>query len=104
MDQRFSQTETEVGITEFVSENTPINGIIKHRWSDFHVREISKNGEIARLTDLVSVPEKPKAKPLAVPVDEEASNESLIYQPTIIHQVHWKIALVKCNKTCVIEE
>ena len=40
------------------------------RWSDFHVREISKDGEIARLTDLVSVPEKPKAKPLAVPVDE----------------------------------
>ena len=36
------------------------------RWSDFHVREISKDGEIARLTDLVSVPEKPKAKPLAV--------------------------------------
>ena len=40
------------------------------RWSDFHVREISKDGEIARLTDLVSVPEKPKAKPLAIPVDE----------------------------------
>ena len=31
MDKRFSQTEEEVGITEFVSDNTPINGIIKHR-------------------------------------------------------------------------
>ena len=27
-----------------------ISGVIKARWSDFHVREISKTGEIARLS------------------------------------------------------
>lgn len=44
--------EKDVGITEYVSEHEGFNGIIKQRYSDFLVNEITPDGTIAKLTDL----------------------------------------------------
>lgn len=44
--------EDDVGITEFVSSHEGFDGIIKYRYSDFLVNEISTDGKIVRLTDL----------------------------------------------------
>ena len=90
-----SVSEAEVGVTQFMSDNQPFEGIIKHRymrpsttdnpvtglsgttssvidsyfrWSDFHVRDISLNGEVARITSLDKPDIKPETKQL--PVDE----------------------------------
>lgn len=41
--------EKDVGILCFRNQGLPMKGIIKARWSDFHVREVSQNGELARL-------------------------------------------------------
>lgn len=43
-------TEVEVGITEFVSKYEGFRGIIKDKYSDFHVHEIAPDGEITKLT------------------------------------------------------
>ncbi|CBY37611.1 unnamed protein product [Oikopleura dioica] len=43
--------EKDAGITQFRSENPSLKGIIKHRWSDFHVREIGLDGSVAKLTE-----------------------------------------------------
>lgn len=48
--------ESEIGVTEYVNKATDgFSGIIKARYSDFHVNEIHLNGTIAKLTDL-SIP------------------------------------------------
>jgi hypothetical protein len=44
--------EKDVGITEYISAHEGFNGIIKQRFSDFHVNEITADGSIAKLTDL----------------------------------------------------
>ncbi|KAF2882212.1 hypothetical protein ILUMI_23954 [Ignelater luminosus] len=44
-------SENEAGITEYVSSLPGFSGIIKARFSDFHVNEINNDGEIAKLTD-----------------------------------------------------
>lgn len=49
-------SELEVGITEYIREETGFSGIIKARFSDFHVSEIDCEGKVAKLTD-ISVPE-----------------------------------------------
>uniref|UniRef100_A0A7S3HDG6 TRUD domain-containing protein n=1 Tax=Spumella elongata TaxID=89044 RepID=A0A7S3HDG6_9STRA len=41
-----------VGITEFANSSKSINGILKQRYSDFIVREISIKGEVSYLRDL----------------------------------------------------
>lgn len=48
-------TEIEVGITEYVSKLNGFSGVIKARYSDFHVNEIDMEGKIAKLTD-TSIP------------------------------------------------
>ncbi|KAK9869840.1 hypothetical protein WA026_003566 [Henosepilachna vigintioctopunctata] len=45
-------SEEEVGITEYVSDLEGFTGVIKARYSDFHVNEIDRNGELAILTNL----------------------------------------------------
>lgn len=50
--------ETDVGITEFVGCTPPFNGIIKAKFSDFHVNEIDLEGNVVTLTDL-EVPDAP---------------------------------------------
>ena len=44
--------EKDVGITEYLSLHEGFNGIIKQRFSDFHVNEIMPDGTIAKLTSL----------------------------------------------------
>merc|ERR1711892_1618682 len=46
----FARGEKEVGIECFIADNVAISGIVKHRWSDFHVREVDAKGTVARLT------------------------------------------------------
>lgn len=48
--------EKDVGITEYISQDSGFSGIIKARFSDFHVNEIDWEGKVAKLTDM-SVPE-----------------------------------------------
>lgn len=47
--------EEEVGISEYINEHPGFTGIIKARFSDFHVNEINLEGNVAKLTD-TSVP------------------------------------------------
>ena len=49
-------TEQNVGCLCFVSQLSGINGIIKHKYSDFHVHEIDEEGKIVSLTSLESHP------------------------------------------------
>ncbi|KAK7867216.1 hypothetical protein R5R35_008393 [Gryllus longicercus] len=44
--------ETDVGITEYISNHEGFNGIIKQRYSDFQVNEIDGNGTIVALTSI----------------------------------------------------
>lgn len=58
-------TEADVGITQFVSSHPGFSGILKERYSDFVVHEISKNGKMCHLDDL------------SVPVDKEDPTEDV---------------------------
>ena len=50
-DHSFFRDTSEVGITEYVNENTPIlNATIKSRYSDFIVNEIDPDGNLAKLS------------------------------------------------------
>lgn len=42
--------ESDIGITEYISEHSGFSAIIKARYSDFLVNEIDLNGKIAKLT------------------------------------------------------
>lgn len=54
--QKSTLLETQVGITEFTNPEAPgFTGILKSRFSDFHVNEIDSNGKVLELNDL-SVP------------------------------------------------
>lgn len=55
------QTELDIGITEYVFQGDGFSAILKQRYSDFHVYEISMDGTVVHLTDQ-SVPayEEPK--------------------------------------------
>jgi hypothetical protein len=44
--------EKDVGITEYISAHEGFSGIIKQRFSDFHVNEITADGSIVKLTEL----------------------------------------------------
>ncbi|KAK1698148.1 hypothetical protein QYE76_014845 [Lolium multiflorum] len=67
-----SVTEAEVGITCFTSSSLPgFRGVLKHRYSDFIVHEVSRDGSVVRLTSLdlpdecVEPKEEEKAAPSA---------------------------------------
>ena len=46
-----SVTEAEVGITCFTSASLPgFRGVLKHRYSDFIVHEVARDGSVVRLT------------------------------------------------------
>lgn len=49
-------SEIDVGITEYINEGPGFSGIIKARFSDFHVNEIDSEGKVAKLTD-TNIPE-----------------------------------------------
>lgn len=48
-------SEVDVGITEYISTHDGFNGVIKQRFSDFHVNEIDMNSDVIELTS-VEVP------------------------------------------------
>lgn len=54
--------EIDVGVTEYINTLEGFTGVLKARYSDFHVNEIAMDGKIAKLTDL------------KVPVDPEPRN------------------------------
>lgn len=43
-------TEHDAGITEYISNHSGFSGIIKQRYSDFHVNEIDSEGNVVTLT------------------------------------------------------
>ncbi|XP_063230997.1 pseudouridylate synthase 7 homolog [Bacillus rossius redtenbacheri] len=49
--------EADVGITQYIGCNKGFSGIIKHRFSDFHVNEVGLDGSIIKLTD-ESIPDE----------------------------------------------
>ncbi|KAM9855000.1 pseudouridylate synthase 7 homolog isoform 2-T2 [Aulostomus maculatus] len=59
-------TEEDVGILKYVSDHEGFSGILKERYSDFVVHEISKQGKVVHLDDLtipadiLEVPEAPE--------------------------------------------
>ncbi|KQK05495.1 pseudouridylate synthase 7 homolog [Brachypodium distachyon] len=66
-----SVTEPEVGITCFTSSLPGFRGVLKHRYSDFIVHEVARDGSVVRLTsfdlpdECVDVKEEEKAAPPA---------------------------------------
>ncbi|XP_076852698.1 pseudouridylate synthase 7 homolog isoform X2 [Brachyhypopomus gauderio] len=56
-------SEVDVGIYKFVSDHKGFSGILKERYSDFVVHEISKEGKTLRLDDL-TVPVEPEEVPV----------------------------------------
>lgn len=42
--------ESDIGITEYISKHSGFFAIIKERYNDFHVNEISLDGQVAKLT------------------------------------------------------
>uniref|UniRef100_A0A034W3X6 Pseudouridylate synthase 7-like protein n=1 Tax=Bactrocera dorsalis TaxID=27457 RepID=A0A034W3X6_BACDO len=60
-----SLREDQVGITEYVSNGAGFTGVVKSRFSDFHVNEIDLDGKVLQLNDL-TVP-----KPAEPTLDEE---------------------------------
>ncbi|XP_066588430.1 pseudouridylate synthase 7 homolog [Prorops nasuta] len=51
--------ESDIGVTEFISDHAPFSGILKQRYSDFHVHEITLDGTITKLTSQ-AVPTEPE--------------------------------------------
>ncbi|XP_061398916.1 pseudouridylate synthase 7 homolog [Musca vetustissima] len=71
---RESLKEEQVGITQYVSEGEGFTGVLKSRFSDFHVNEIDLNGKVLELNNL----EIPEAKEETLsPEEAEAAKESL---------------------------
>ncbi|XP_031725090.1 pseudouridylate synthase 7 homolog isoform X2 [Anarrhichthys ocellatus] len=64
-------TELDVGILKYVSDHEGFSGILKERYSDFVVNEISKQGKIVHLDDL-SIPPEAEEVPEAQPQPEDA--------------------------------
>ncbi|KAG1670926.1 Pseudouridylate synthase 7 [Nymphon striatum] len=46
---KLNQCEIDVGITEYITQNEPIFGVLKQRFSDFQVHEISTDNSIVKL-------------------------------------------------------
>ncbi|KAF5274877.1 hypothetical protein FQA39_LY07059 [Lamprigera yunnana] len=81
----FSQqsfTEKEVGITEYLSAVEGFSGVIKARFSDFHVNEINNYGEIAKLTDL-----SPPADFISKPSDEKGIEDTSLLSTEIWRKI-----------------
>ncbi|KAL7867822.1 hypothetical protein SRHO_G00092060 [Serrasalmus rhombeus] len=68
-------SEVDVGIHKFVSDHKGFSGILKERYSDFVVHEISKEGKIVRLDDLSVPVETEEASVEVEPTDCQALTE-----------------------------
>ncbi|XP_070557644.1 pseudouridylate synthase 7 homolog [Ptychodera flava] len=67
--------ETDVGITEYIGQHHGFMGILKQRYSDFHVYEKSKDGHIVRLKNLSEPVDHSQEEEQSVPCDEFISEE-----------------------------
>ncbi|TNN75981.1 Pseudouridylate synthase 7 [Liparis tanakae] len=63
-------TELDVGILKYVSDHEGFSGILKERYSDFVVHEISKQGKILHLDDLTIPPEVEEVPEVQPPPEE----------------------------------
>lgn len=63
--EKATLNEVDAGITEYVSQCEGFTGILKLRYSDFHVNEIDMDGNITKLTNL-KVPAEPRPGNLVV--------------------------------------
>ncbi|XP_067642840.1 pseudouridylate synthase 7 homolog [Eurosta solidaginis] len=52
MINKLSIREDQVGITEYVSKTAGFIGVVKSRYSDFHVNEIDTNGKVLHFNDM----------------------------------------------------
>ncbi|XP_076468896.1 pseudouridylate synthase 7 homolog [Babylonia areolata] len=71
-----SLREADVGITEYISPNRGISAIIKQRYSDFIVNEVSLSGDIVHLTD-TELPVVVEEEEPPGPVDDVISEDFL---------------------------
>ncbi|XP_057693822.1 pseudouridylate synthase 7 homolog isoform X2 [Corythoichthys intestinalis] len=71
-------TELDVGICKYVSDHEGFSGILKERYSDFVVHEISKEGKIVHLDDLTIPKEVEEREAAAAEVESPAPECSLL--------------------------
>ncbi|KAH9420432.1 multisubstrate pseudouridine synthase 7 [Dermatophagoides pteronyssinus] len=64
--------EQNVGITEFIGNHKPFHGILKHRFEDFVVHEIDRQGNVIRLENI----DKPEDISLTIADEERQTIES----------------------------
>lgn len=77
-------TEGEVGIRAWTNDLPGFTGIIKQRYSDFRVNEVTVHGEVVQLTDTQSIKRaqqhaSPAAAAAAVPAAEDAPDPNAGY-------------------------
>ncbi|XP_058463106.1 pseudouridylate synthase 7 homolog isoform X2 [Malaya genurostris] len=93
--------ESQVFITEYVSSGGGFKGILKSRFSDFHVNEIDVDGNEAVITDL-SVPESPKDEMEEKPNAEVESMLTQIITAEQLEQIR-EVAQGKSKCSDVVE-
>ncbi|CDF39430.1 unnamed protein product [Chondrus crispus] len=69
-------TESDVGITEFLSYHRPFRAILKQRINDFVVNEVTRSGKIAKLTRLAQFQSKPSPREHETTAADNAGNQS----------------------------
>ncbi|CAB0011656.1 unnamed protein product [Nesidiocoris tenuis] len=69
--ENVSLLESDVGITEYVTTDTAITGIIKHRFSDFQVHEIDPEGKVV-VFDSNAIPKNPEPDATNAEEDDRA--------------------------------
>ncbi|XP_037299265.1 pseudouridylate synthase 7 homolog [Manduca sexta] len=96
--------ESDIGVTEFVSDHKGFTGIIKSRYSDFQVSEINDDGKMAELTDMRS-PQPPEEEK----VDEDEDLLITKYNLEILPMETWdkintlSVSQVKTNDVVEID-
>ncbi|XP_076863256.1 pseudouridylate synthase 7 homolog isoform X2 [Brachyhypopomus gauderio] len=75
-------SEVDVGIYKFVSDHKGFSGILKERYSDFVVHEISKEGKTLRLDDLTVPVEREEVPVEAEPAECQTLTEEQKQQLT----------------------
>jgi tRNA pseudouridine13 synthase len=70
-------TDTDVGITEFLGEHVSFCAVVKQQLSDFVVNEVSREGEVIRLTSTAVVDERSAQASNAVAESNEGAAEQL---------------------------
>jgi tRNA pseudouridine13 synthase len=92
--------EASVGILGHVTSSSGIKGILKQRYSDFIVREVTKDGNICRLTEIGNAKQY-ESEVFAAPKDEYiASNDSTV----IIGKLLLDLSLVQDLEMIVPED